>query len=420
MARTKLSEYRAKSLLYAALAQTQPGHGANAGYTGLAVDTSDPDWRAHIKTLPQTQRYVVKVDQGVKGRFKKGLVILDRTLLQVPEAIQAMAKKGYHYFLVEPYQPHATTSEVYLSLSRDRAGLTVTYSRLGGIDIESHPDSLERSNLGPTTALKLKKAIGLSPAHFHALVTLFDDAHLSLLEINPLVIDKPARSTVGSSAHATPRFLDAAVLVDAEAEPFVGGAWTAADFRTTAAKTPQEATIAQLADQSQASFRLEVLNPNGQVFLLLSGGGASVVLADEVYNQGFGAALANYGEYSGNPNAEETYIYTREVLSLLLASTAKSKVLIIGGGVANFTDIRATFTGVIRALDQVKDQLTRQHVRVFVRRGGPHEAAGLAHMRQFLSRAGLLGAVTGPDLPLSDIVPQALATLTLQKPTNKA
>eukprot|EP00971_Amphidinium_carterae_P071834 1420657-Amphidinium_carterae.1 len=33
-------------------------------------------------------------------------------------------------------------------------------------------------------------------------------------------------------------------------------------------------------------------------------------------------------------------------------SQRKGKFLIIGGGIANFTDVAATFTGLIKALDQ--------------------------------------------------------------------
>jgi succinyl-CoA synthetase beta subunit len=169
--------------------------------------------------------------------------------------------------------------------------------------------------------------------------------------------------------------------------------------------------VEELASQSQASFRLAVLNPNGSIFLLLSGGGASVVLADEVFNQGRGHELGNYGEYSGNPNTEETLIYTRQIISLMLDSKAERKVLVIAGGVANFTDVRATFKGVIAALDEAKDDMRGQGIKVYVRRGGPFEAEGLAMMREFLEREGLLGEVSGPDMMLSEIIPRAMAGL---------
>ena len=124
-----------------------------------------------------------------------------------------------------------------------------------------------------------------------------------------------------------------------------------------------------------------------------------------------GKSLANYGEYSGNPNAEETYIYTRNVLSLMLKSNAPKKVLIIGGGVANFTDIRHTFKGVIQALEEFAQVLQKNNVKVFVRRGGPHQEAGLSMMKKFLTENKLLGEVTDQSMVLTDIVSLALKTV---------
>ena len=85
--------------------------------------------------------------------------------------------------------------------------------------------------------------------------------------------------------------------------------------------------------------------------------------------------------------------------------------MIIGGGVANFTDIRITFNGILRALDEVKNDLVRQKVKVFVRRGGPNQEKGLADMKSFLEKENLLGYVEGPKMILTDIVLQALKYL---------
>ncbi len=208
-------------------------------------------------------------------------------------------------------------------------------------------------------------------------------------------------------------FLDIAGEVDSAAEFFVDAAWTAKDYRESdrRKKTEEEDAIERLSQKSQASFAMEVLNPNGSVFMLLSGGGASIVLADEVYNGGHGKELANYGEYSGNPNAEEVYLYTKNLISLLLKSKAQKKVLVIAGGVANFTDVRLTFAGIIKALDAEKDALRDQNIKVFVRRGGPHQKEGLANMQSFLQKEALLGNVSGPEMPLQEIVTLALKTI---------
>jgi succinyl-CoA synthetase beta subunit len=387
VARKKISEFRAKTILNDAL---------GLPYAGVTIDTEAPHWREHLGHLSDDQHYVVKVDQGVKGRFKKGLVLLDQSVEQLPDAIETIAAKGYHYLLVEPFAAHGEHDEYYLAMERTRAGNFVMYSKLGGIHVESKADSIQRAELTADGAKTAETALGLKKGTIQTLGDVFQDNYFAFLEINPLVV-----------SDGTPQLLDAAVEVDDEAGPFVHERWTPADFRDASHLTPEELAILELASQSQASFRLKVLNPDGAFFLLLSGGGASIVVADEVNNQGYGKELANYGEYSGNPNVEETYLYTRQVLSLMIKSKAPRKVLIIGGGVANFTDIAKTFRGVVQALTETKEELVKQGIKVFVRRGGPNEAEGLAQMEAFLIREGLHGQVAGPEMTLSKIVPLA-------------
>jgi succinyl-CoA synthetase beta subunit len=285
-------------------------------------------------------------------------------------------------------------------IDRTRAGNVVMFSQQGGIEVEAKVGSIERQIYRPSSARAIEQTLGLSPGVLAHLVQVFDDNYFGFLEINPLVV-----------TNGQLELLDAAVEVDGAAASLVAGRWSADDFRGQRQRTPEERVVGELAASSQSSFNLQVLNPNGQVFLLLSGGGASVTLADEVYNQGFGAELANYGEYSGNPTADETYLYATQILHLLLRSPARSKVLVIGGGVANFTDIRVTFSGVIQALQDAESALQDCGAKVFVRRGGPYEADGLAAMQAYLESAGLLGAVAGPEMTLAEIIPLALKSL---------
>ena len=80
-----------------------------------------------------------------------------------------------------------------------------------------------------------------------------------------------------------------------------------------------------------------------------AGGGASVVYVDTLYEQGFMQELANYGEYSGNPSEYHLYEYTKNIFSLMTKNTDE-KYLLIGGAIANFTDVEKTFNGIIRAI----------------------------------------------------------------------
>lgn len=393
MPRKKLSEYRSKVLVSEAL---------GLPYVGWAMDM-ERDLEPQIGSVQkQSGQLVVKVDQGVKGRFKKGLVLLNVAPKEVVQAAKKLHEQGYRWLLVEPMASHVQSDERYLCLTQDRDGLALHYSDKGGVDVESNQDSINHVVIDEKTDWQeLAAATGLGAEKLERLVELFRANFIVLLEINPYI------------AGDEPRLLDLAIEVDDAGAYFVDD-WSEDDFRRSASRafTSQEETVQELAEKSPASFKLDVLNPDGAVFLLLSGGGASIVVADEVYNHGLGEKLANYGEYSGNPNTEETYIYTKAVLELLVASKAKRKVLFVGGAVANFTDIANTFGGVIRALDEFADKLKKQHVRVFVRRGGPRQEIGLAKIEETLKGYGLLGAVHSPATPLPEAVKEALEEIT--------
>lgn len=391
MARKKISEYKAKRLLTEAV---------EAPFQSIAVDPAHP---FSPNFLNADLTYVVKVDEGVKKRMKQGLVSLNKSVTEIPEAIESLQKKGYTHFIIDPFVPHNSDEEKYISLSLKRDGVEVFYSNKGGIDIEENQDSINHVFVtAPDEMQEVAKALTIDQNALDELLAFFSKYHFTLLEINPLVVTKDGFF-----------FLDVAAEVDSAGEFFVDRAWTSDDFRerNTRQKTDAEVAIEELSQKSQASFKLDVLNEDGSVFMLLSGGGASIVLADEVYNLGFGKQLANYGEYSGNPNTEEVFLYTRNLIHVLLNSKAKKKVLVIAGGVANFTDVRLTFAGIIKALDVEKEALQKQNVKVFVRRGGPHQVEGLENMRSFLQREQLLGHVAGPDMPLQEIVTLALKTV---------
>lgn len=93
------------------------------------------------------------------------------------------------------------------------------------------------------------------------------------------------------------------------------------------------------------------------------------------------------------------------------------KILIIGGGIANFTNVAATFKGIIRALKQYQQGLQQHKVRIFVRRAGPNYQEGLKAMRLLGETLGVEIQVFGPETHITAIVPMALG---VQKPASKA
>ncbi len=385
MPRVPLTEFKAKQLVCNSL---------GFEFKDVAFNTSTDDLTSLSAQLETNTRYVAKIDAGVKKRFKQGLVGVDLSPTEVVSWIESTKQKGYSNFIITPLVPHEQSEEKYLSLERVRTGILLRYSPTGGIDIEDAVNTVQEYTLIDGAEPGLPD-VGID---FAKLVTVFNNLHMSFLEINPLVVK-----------NGQPHLLDIAVEVDSVSAHYTVGAWQPEDtVNTSKTQHPAEETIHELAQNSQASFKFTILNPNGSLFLLLSGGGASITLADEFHNLGLGNEVANYGEYSGNPTTEESYIYTKALLESLLASTGEHKKLIIGGGVANFTDVYNTFKGLLQAMNEVKNELKSQDIKVFVRRGGPNQEKGLAAMRAFLKENDLLGAVAGPEMPLGEIAKLAI------------
>ena len=434
MARVKLTEHKAKSLLYDYLGYP---------YSGVTVKSGDK-----TPILSTKKTYVVKVDQGVKKRMKNGLVKLNVKSENIKLAIDQLGKKGYDRFIIEQMLPHESTEEKYIAIERTREGMAVTYSKRGGIDIEDNASTVKRIVIPAKAGIQVKKEIpdraslvrndddtmqkitkelGIDVKILKQMREFCDKYYVSFLEINPLVVidshpgkRSASRIDSGQARMTIIHILDLAVEVDSTAQFFVaspktsssiGGGWTEEDIVSEKHKTQEELEVANLNKKSQAALSMTLLNPNGSIWVLLSGGGASITLADEVHNLGFGRELGNYGEYSGNPNAEETYLYTCQVLASMLRSNRRRLILIIGGGVANFTDIRITFKGIINALEKFKNKLKKKHIKVFVRRGGPHEKEGLQAIEEWLKENKMLGFVAGPNLPLNEIVGSAIKEL---------
>ena len=379
MSRVKISEYRAKKILL------------GDAYQGIQLR-----FGAEMR-IPECA-WVAKVDQGIKKRFKQGLVSINQPASDMLAAIKSWEEKGFTQFILEPLLPHEASEEQYFSLERIREGVRMLHTKDGGVDIEAHPEEVQTYIVKSVSDIAAVAAqSGLPETFLENVFEAFNAHHFAFLEINPLVIK-----------NGEANLLDAAVLVDSAASFFVRS-WTEDDVIKARAKHPAEGRVEVLAATTPASLKLSVIDPNGALCFLLSGGGGSIVIADEAELEGAGKLMGNYGEYSGGPTREETYLYAKEIVRLMLDSSAPRKALVIAGGVANFTDVKKTFLGIIDALQESADALRSAGVKVFVRRGGPNEAEGLALMSSFLEREQLLGSVHGSDAVITKAVEEAIA-----------
>ena len=379
MPRRKISEFRSKNIINKAL---------GLHYQGWeVVDGKVPT------NLSGDDTFVLKVDQAIKQRFKRGLIYLDIVSKELPKAIKTLQNKGFGFLLIEPFHTHESNEERYISIVRDREGVTLSYSRHGGVDIEANEKTIKSGLLNSLNLANVANDTGLSVKQLEALITVFNSQYMALLEINPYVVE-----------NGVLKILDVAIEVDSVAELLVDD-WSEDDYRSAAIEpTDEELIVKKLNNESPASFSLEVINPDGEIFLLLSGGGASVVIADEIFIMGHGKKLANYGEYSGNPNTDETELYTEQVIKLLLKSKASNKVVLIGGAVANFTDIKNTFSGIIKVLEKYGSDLRKQGIKFYVRRGGPRQSEGLKAINETLEKFNILGGVYDPSVTIPTAV----------------
>ncbi|RYO95805.1 hypothetical protein DL765_011767 [Monosporascus sp. GIB2] len=399
-------------------------------------------------------RFVAKPDQLIKRRGKSGLLALNKTW---PEAKAWIAERAgkvqqvehvsgvLRQFLVEPFVPHPQDTEYYININSVRDGDWILFTHEGGVDVGDVDAKAEKllipvdlsqypsnEEIAATLLKKVPQGVHNVLVDFISrLYAVYVDCQFTYLEINPLVVIPNADAT-----SAEVHFLDLAAKLDQTADFECGVKWaiarSPANLGITAVATDkvsidagppmefpapfgrelskEEAYIAELDAKTGASLKLTVLNPNGRIWTLVAGGGASVVYADAIASAGFADELANYGEYSGAPTESQTFYYARTVLDLMIRAPKddRGKVLFIGGGIANFTNVASTFKGVIKALREVAPLLIEHNVQIWVRRAGPNYQEGLKNMKAAIQELGLNGKIFGPEMHVSGIVPLAL------------
>jgi ATP-citrate lyase beta-subunit len=323
------------------------------------------------------------------------------------------------YFIVEPFTPHSEDEEYYIAAASLDENYDVLYmSAHGGMEVEENWDKVTEVKIPiDATDEEIEKLISENiPADIPEdkkevyknfavnFYKFFRDLNFAYLEINPVVI-------VDDKVY----LLDLVARLDDTARFLMKDKWGDIEFPTPFGmpeKSPEEKAIAEADAKSGASLKLTVLNPKGRIWTLVAGGGASVVYADTIADLAGGVEdLANYGEYSGGPTTDETRFYTETVLDLMTREKdpkGRDKILIIGGAIANFTDVAKTFKGIIQAFEKYADKMKDVGVRIYVRRGGPNYEKGLKDIKEAAEKLGLPIKVYGPETHITDIVRMAL------------
>ncbi len=336
---------------------------------------------------------------------------------QKETALICGTKGNLDTFIVEPFCKLKDESEYYLAFSVEEKYDVLYMSAFGGIEVEENWNKVKEVHIAfNCTSEDLKKEISKNipnevedKTRFSDLVfsfyQFFKAMHFSYLELNPFILK-------GNTVH----ILDVAARIDDTARFLMQNTWGNLDFPPAFGQkepTQIEQDIQKIDENSGASLKLTILNPEGLVWTLVAGGGASVVYADSIANVWGASEIANYGEYSGNPSKEETYCYAKGVLTLMTQNPdpkGRGKVLIIGGSIANFTDVAKTFDGIIQAFKELHEKMKEVGTRIFVRRGGPNYEIGLKNIETAANHLGLPIEVYGPETHLTEIVKKAMLT----------
>ena len=367
------------------------------------------------------EKLVIKPDQLIKRRGKMGLVKVNKTVNEAEDVIKEWMNKEIEVqkvkgklntFIIEPFIKHSDEDEHYLCIRQTREGDEILFCKQGGIDVGDVDSKANKLFIPITEELKtenvLKLVEGVSEEKknilcnfIEAIYEVFCRLYFTYLEINPLVCvnGKLFMLDLAAKLDQTAQFQSA----DLRGEIEYPAPWG----RTM---TPEEAYIHELDSQTGASLKLTILNPKGKVWLMVAGGGASVIFTDTVSDLGYANEIANYGEYSGDPSEDFTYKYAKTIFDLMTRGEPypDGKVLIIGGGIANFTNVAATFKGIIRALGEFKELFHKHHIKVFVRRGGPNYREGLNLLSKKAKEFNIPMEVYGPELHMTAVVPMAL------------
>jgi ATP-citrate lyase beta-subunit len=322
------------------------------------------------------------------------------------------------HFIVEPFTPHAQEEEYYISATVVGDDDVLYMSAEGGMEVEEGWEekvtevTFKITDTEAEIATKIRANIPADVAEkdkatFAEFAIGFFKAYRELnfayLEINPFVMQ-------GNKIE----LLDMVAKLDDTAGFMMVDAWGNVEYPTAFGmeeKSPEVLAIEEADSKTGASLKLTLLKPEARIWTMVAGGGASVVYADTIADLAGIQDLANYGEYSGGPTTGETKFYAETLLDLMTRekdAQGREKILIIGGAIANFTDVAKTFTGIIQAFEAYADKMKHVGIKIYVRRGGPNYEKGLKDIKEAADRLGLWIDVYGPETHVTDIVRMAV------------
>jgi succinyl-CoA synthetase beta subunit/citryl-CoA synthetase large subunit len=272
---------------------------------------------------------MLKVQIPLGGRGKAGGIVEARDKAQAEEAVAKLLRssfRGYtpNFVLVE--KKADIRKEFFLACTYDTVAKLplLIFSAVGGVDIEelavSRPGQVvkrhfsARHGLPAYQARELVCAAGISGSlmlKLTAIITSLAEAFLAydctVLEINPLAL-LGDNSLLALDCHA--EIEDEALFRHPDlAEIEKDGN----RFRSETAASDFERRAAEIDRTDHRGVAGRVIEFDGDIGLIIGGGGASLTAFDAVKQHG--GRPANYCEIGGNPSVRKVQALTRHILS---------------------------------------------------------------------------------------------------------
>merc|ERR1712137_982624 len=384
MARKKIREYHGKHILKEHIKKhSKLSFSAKVKPVLITKETIQTEWKKLKTQHPWLleEKLVVKPDMLFGKRGKYGLVKVNANIDEVKEfvaeRIDTPIKIGdvegkLTHWIIEPFVKHEV--EFYFSIESLREHTSIRFSPKGGIEVEENWDAIRTLNV------PVGETVEQQPQE----------------QLDQLMEGVPANMRAATMTYITAMFalFEELDFVSVETNPFTLIQAEKGD-EDSALDGWQPVPLDLCAEVDDTAFFKQTRNWGDLQFPVVDLGHADL--------------LGNYGEYSGGPNAEQTYEYARTVLDLATRNPdGQGRVLLIGGGIANFTDVAKTFAGIVHALKEYREKLVACKFRIYVRRAGPNYEKGLRNMREVGKELGIPTFVYGPEKTMTEIIPMAI------------
>lgn len=360
MAQVGIREFDAKQMYFNFVSQK---------YSGIQIRT--PEDIVHIS---EEKKYVIKPDMLFGKRWKYGLVWVNLDKKQVWQWLHETYNKqqdisgisGHlNVFLLEEFVPHK--EEYYISFSAQRDTDVIRFSGQGWVDVEENWESvvsIEISVLWELTWEDLEKFQIKDQQVVDTLLSLrkyYKTYGFVYLEVNPFCFHLETGELI---------FLDMVAKIDDQEFFKQKNNWNNLEIPNSYGFQENEAEqyIKKLDQETGASLKMKILNPNARIWTLLAGWWGSLSITDSLWALWYSHEIGNYWELSGNPNRDFTKAYTKVLFEEMLKNKIQWKYLIIAGAIANFTYIDTTFSGIIDVIEEKKEEILEQKIQILVRR----------------------------------------------------